>query len=320
MNCIGIDVGKQTLVTYDGQKERSFPNSEGLTELASFLRKKGQGVIVVFEPTSTYSRGLEALCRKKGIRCCYLNPRVIPHLREVAGGRSKTDQSDAELLYQYGQERAEAEAQVLQQDSLGSALATRLSCHRVVQKARVTFQGVLEALSHDPDTPSELLGELKERINRLKSWEEQELSRAEEYIREDKQASSALDRLLSIPGIGLVSAIRLIGLFRRYPHTNRKQVVALVGLDPVERQSGSSVRGKPRISKRGSAELRRLLYEVTLPAARYNPQIKAVYQRLKARGKAEKVARIAAARKLLLMAHAIYKSGGFYRAPKGVTT
>jgi transposase len=97
-------------------------------------------------------------------------------------------------------------------------------------------------------------------------------------------------------------------------------VVALVGLDPVERQSGSSVHGKPRISKRGNPEIRKLLYEVTLPAARYNPAIKEMYQRLKKKGKPEKVARIAAARKLLLIAHAVYKSGEFYHSTTGGTT
>lgn len=320
MNCIGIDVSKQTLVTYDGKKERVFPNTTGLAELVSFVRRKGKGVAIVFEPTSTYSRRLETLCRQKRIRCCYLNPRVIPHLREVAQERSKTDRSDAELLYQYGQEKAKAEARLLQRDPIAHALSAILSCYKAAQKARVTCQGVLEALRHDPDTPPELLTELKEQIVHLKAWEKKELNRAEGVVRADKEASSALGQLLSICGVGPVTAITLIGLFRRYPNTNRKQVVALVGLDPVERQSGSSVRGKPRISKRGSPEIRKLLYEVTLPAARYNPSIKAVYHRLKAKGKPEKVARIAAARKLLLMAHAIYKSRESYNAIKGETT
>lgn len=320
MNCIGIDVSKQTLVTYDGKKERVFPNTTGLAELVSFVRRKGKGVAIVFEPTSTYSRRLETLCRKRGIRCCYLNPRVIPHLREVAQERSKTDRSDAELLYQYGQEKAKAEARLLQRDPIAHALSAILSCYKAAQKARVTCQGVLEALRHDPDTPPELLTELKEQIVHLKAWEKKELTRAEGVVRADKEASYALGQLLSICGVGPVTAITLIGLFRRYPNTNRKQVVALVGLDPVERQSGSSVRGKPRISKRGSPEIRKLLYEVTLPAARYNPSIKAVYHRLKAKGKPEKVARIAAARKLLLMAHAIYKSRESYNAIKGETT
>lgn len=318
MNCIGIDVGKQDLVTYDGNKERIFENAKGLPELTSFLRKKGEEVTVVFEPTSTYSRRLEALCREEQIRCCYLNPRVIPHLREVVQERSKTDRTDAELLYQYGQEKGEIEGRFLRQDPLVHTVRACLSCYRIAQKTRVACQGMLEALSHDPATPAEVLSELKEQIDHLKEWEKKELKRGEECIRQDEEAARDLDRLLSIPGIGPVVAITLLAMFRRYPNTNRKQVIALVGLDAVEKRSGKSVCGKPRISKRGSAEIRKRLYEATLPAARYNPAVRALYQRLKKKGKPEKVARIAAARKLLLIAHAIYGSGEFYRRPEVV--
>jgi hypothetical protein len=71
----------------------------------------------------------------------------------------------------------------------------------------------------------------------------------------------------------------------------------------------------PRISKRGNREVRKRLYEATLSAARYNPNIQAIYRRLKDQGKPEKVVRTAAARKLLLLAHAIYESGESFRLP-----
>jgi len=87
----------------------------------------------------------------------------------------------------------------------------------------------------------------------------------------------------------------------------------LAGLDPVLFQSGTSVHKKSRISKRGNREVRKRLYEATLSAARYNPSIKGIYQRLKEQGKPDKVARIAAARKLLLIAYAVYKSGKRFR-------
>jgi len=89
--------------------------------------------------------------------------------------------------------------------------------------------------------------------------------------------------------------------------------VALAGFDPIQTKSGTSVHGKSRISKRGNREVRRRLYEATLSAARYNPNVRAIYQRLKESGKPEKVARTAAARKLLVIAHAIYSSGEPFR-------
>jgi len=119
----------------------------------------------------------------------------------------------------------------------------------------------------------------------------------------------SLENLLSIPGVGPITAFTLLTLFRKYPGTNRRQIVALAGLDPVEFQSGISVHRKARISKRGNQEVRKRLFEATLSAVRFNPRVREVYLRLRAKGKPEKVARVAAARKLLLIAHAIYKSG-----------
>ena len=314
MHCIGVDVSKQELVTFDGTRERIFPNTHGLPEFHRFL-KRSEGVLVVFEPTSTYSRRLETLCRTQGVRCCPLNPRVVPHLRLVGKGRSKTDSSDAELLYRYGIERGHSEAVELENDSLAESIQARLACYRVAQKARVACQGVVEALQQDPATPRELLTELNGEIAELKAKERRHLVAAERLVEGDAQAAQQLAGLLSIPGVGPITALTLLSLFRKYADANQRQIVALAGLDPIQFQSGTSVHGKSRISKRGNREVRKRLYEATLSAARYNPNVRAIYRRLKEQGKPEKVARIAAARKLLLIAHAIYMSGESFRAP-----
>lgn len=315
MQCIGVDVGKQALVTYDGEKERVFRNTKGLPEFAEFVNH-GRKVLIVFEATSTYSRKLETLCRERNILTVKLNPRLIPSLREVGNKRSKTDRTDAELLYQYGVERGKDEARESRPaDPLAQAVSAQLAIYRVTQKVRVSYQGLFEALNQDPSTPRELLSELTETITSLKEKEQECIARAKKLIEEDETAVQSLQVLMTIPGVGPVTAITLLALFRRYPGTNRKQIVALAGLDPIEYRSGSSVHKKPRISKRGNSEIRKRLYEATLSAARFNPAVNGIYCRLKERGKPEKVARIAAARKLLLIAHAIYKSGESYRSP-----
>jgi transposase len=142
-----------------------------------------------------------------------------------------------------------------------------------------------------------------------------QIAQTQAVVAEDEDAARRLDALLSIPGIGPITALTLLALFRKYPNVNRQQLVALGGLDPIQVQSGTSVHGKSRISKRGNREVRKRLYEATLSAARYNPNIQAIYRRLKDEGKPDKVARIAAARKLLLLAHAIYESGEEFRVP-----
>jgi transposase len=314
MHCIGVDVSKQELVTYDGAAERVFTNAPGLRSFRRFVNSLPD-VIVVFEPTSTYSRRLETLCRTDNIACCLLNPRVLPHYRQVGKGRSKTDKTDAKLLYRYGIERGQEEAGQLTHDALAQGVVARLACHRVVQKARVACQGLLDALDHDPATEKDLLAELRREIAELKARETRQLEDAQAAVAADDDAARRFAMLLSIPGIGPMTALILLALFRKYPDVNRRQLVALSGLDPIQVQSGTSVHGKSRISKRGSREVRKCLFEATLSAARYNPSIRTLYRRLKDAGKPDKVARIAAARKLLLLAHAIYESGEEFRAP-----
>jgi transposase len=314
MHCIGVDVSKQELVTYDGASERVFANTPGLAAFRRFVGS-ADDIVIVFEPTSTYSRHLETFCRTERIACCQLNPRVVPHYRLVGKGRSKTDKTDAELLYRYGIERGQEEAEQLTNDVLAQAVAAHLACYRVVQKARVACQGLLEALEHDPATGKSLLNGLRHEIEDLKTRETRQIAQAQAVVARDEDAARRLDALLSIPGIGPITALTLVALFRKYPDVNRQQLVALGGLDPIEVQSGTSVHGKSRISKRGKGEVRKRLYEATLSAARYNPNIQAIYRRLKDQGRPDKVARTAAARKLLLLAHAIYGSGDPFRAP-----
>lgn len=112
---------------------------------------------------------------------------------------------------------------------------------------------------------------------------------------------------MTIPRIGKLSAICLLTLFNKYKDTNRAQITALVGLDPIKRESGTSVRGKMRISKNGDGMWREILHLPTLSAIRCNKKIKAIYDRLIANHKPKKVALIAAMRKLILTAHTMHK-------------
>jgi transposase len=112
--------------------------------------------------------------------------------------------------------------------------------------------------------------------------------------------------LLSITGIGLVTtAWLLVGTQNFTACASAESAAAYVGLVPLARESGSSVRGRAQIGHGGHGRLRTALYLATLTAARFNPVIKAHYERLRARGKPPKVARCAAARKLLHLAWAV---------------
>lgn len=269
---------------------------------------------MVFEPTSTYSRSLELLCQARRLRCWRLNPRVLPHMREVAQGRSKTDRTDAELLWEYGQDHGPGD--LLEEDPLGHALKVCLSCYAQAQKARIACQQLRKALAHDPDTPTEILEELGREIGRLKAREKEMLARAQACIEGDEGAGRGYALLLTIPEVGRVTATVLVTLFRRYAGANRGEIVALMRMDPLEYRSGSSVHKKAGISKRGDGFVRKILFEATLAAAWFNPAVRKIYRRVKENGRPEKVARMAAVRKLLLIAHAVHRSGQPYRALK----
>lgn len=124
-------------------------------------------------------------------------------------------------------------------------------------------------------------------------------------------ASAAL--LLSIPGIGTQAAAWLLVTTVNFTLCDTPEaVVAYAGLNPLERESGTSVRGRPHIGRGGNARLRTVLYMAALSASRYSPSLHAFYTRLRERGKAGKVARCEVARKLIHLAWAVVKHGQLF--------
>jgi transposase len=97
-------------------------------------------------------------------------------------------------------------------------------------------------------------------------------------------------------------------LFKNYKDTNRAQITALVRLDPTRKESGTSVRGRRKISKSGNRNIRKILYFPTMNAIQNNKKIRDVYNRLIENHKLKKVALVATMRKLFLIAHAVYKN------------
>ena len=132
-------------------------------------------------------------------------------------------------------------------------------------------------------------------------------------VRKDPQLSQKLEAIASIPGIGELTALILLHLFIRYPGANQRQIVSLAGLDPVIRESGSSIKGRTKISKAGDRIYRGALFMPAMVAIRHNAKLKAYYERLKNSGKHTTVAQVAVMRKLLVIAHSLYKSGETYK-------
>lgn len=308
---IGIDVSKEVLSAFDGKKEVRFKNESGVKALKSYLKKKFKtfnDIIIIFESTGPYSKYLKEFCATNHIKAYIVNPKRSSNFAKAIGNRSKTDKIDAKTLYAFKNLIDPSDIKVPEIDKDVEVLSAYLSSYEFIIKARISISNHIEALKYNENAPKGLLITLKHELERNKQLEKEILDIINQYIEKNEELKKDYYNLMTIPGIGKVSAIALLYLFKNYKDTNRSQITALVGLDPTRKESGTSISGRRKISKSGNGTVRKILYFPTLNAIRYNKKIKTVYERLVENHKPKKLALIAAMRKLVLIAHAIYKN------------
>jgi transposase len=310
---VGIDVAATTftaLATTEGppiERARTFAQtSEGFAALQDQLRTTGVApaqTLIVVEATSSYWVALAVTLHENGYVVSVVNPAHAHHYAQSLPRRSKTDLLDAFVLAQFAAERKPAPwspppqvyHELRQRLIARDALLEMRQQGRNQRHALVQWPVVIESVLKQLDS---LIADLDRRLSELEAEIAQVLANG-------AWAESA-SLLLSISGIGLItSAWLLVGTLNFEACASAEQAAAYVGLVPLARESGSSVRGRTQIGHGGHARLRTALYLATLTAARFNPAIKMHYQRLRAAGKPAKVARCAAARKLLHLAFAV---------------
>jgi len=307
---IGIDVSKKVLNIFDGKKDLIFDNKENLSSFKKYLKKRYpdfSSLVILFEATGIYSYHLKAFCAENNIKACIINPQASHNFAKSLGKRSKTDTTDARTIWAYHKLIGEKDISIPKVDRKIITLSSYLTSYRLTLKQRLALTNHLEGVKDKT-----LYRLLKKELGRLCKLEQELLVRMDTYIKKYPKLNEDYQRLLSISGIGQKTAISLLTLFQTYPDTNRNQITALIGLDPIQRQSGTSVHGRSRISKHGNQMMRKSLYMPTLVSIQYNQKIKVFYDRLVLKHKPKKVAVIAAMRKLLLIAHAIYKNKTVY--------
>ncbi|EBB7140643.1 IS110 family transposase, partial [Salmonella enterica] len=162
--------------------------------------------------------------------------------------------------------------------------------------------------ANSTSTPQEVIRSLE----RTKSWLNEELARIEKLITDhtdnDPGLKADLDLLKSIKGVKDQVGREMLALLKDGTFKSASQVAAYLGLTPVEKTSGSSVRGRPHMSKTGPSGVRAKLYVAALTASRWNKQAKAIYERLVAKGKAKKAALGAVMRKLVHLCFGVLKT------------
>ena len=242
----------------------------------------------------------------EGFGVSVINPAQAHHFAKALLKHAKTDVIDAQTLAQL--------AMVLQPEpwtpppQIYYALQQRLAQRDDLLNLRQQVRNQLHALVQHP----EVIPEVRARMDRLLATFEAQLTEVEREIAaaltQDSAWAAAATRLQSIKGVGWVTAAwTLVTTLNLTSCDTVDSLTAYAGLAPMPRQSGSSVWHRPSIGHTGNGRLRTAFYMATLSAAQHNPVIKAFYTRLREVGKPEKVARCAAARKLLHIAWAVVK-------------
>jgi len=304
MYYIGIDVSKKDLSVFDGKKDLKFINKERLKSFKKYLKKKVSfsDLVIIFEPTGVYSLYLKEFCAENNIKAYIVNPKKSHNFTRALGKRSKTDKIDARILYQFHKLIDLKDIKIPKIDQQAKALASYLTSYEFALKQRISLSNHLESLRD-----KSLIALMKKDLKRAKKLEDKIFNDILEYVSKNQNLKEDYQRLLTISGVGDKTAIALLTLFKTYQGTNRAQITALAGLDPVRRESGTSVKGKVKISKNGKGIYRKIFYLPTICATVHNQKIRVFYQRLLAHHKIKKLAVIASMRKILLIAHAMYR-------------
>lgn len=307
---LGIDVAKATfhvvLLRAAKKKHKQFANSEqGFAELRGWLKKQDVAQVwACLEATGSYSEALARDLHGAGHQVSLVNPARIKAYGQSQLQRTKNDGADADLIARFCRdtrpqlwtppppEQRQLQALVRHLDDL---METRQQLHnRLTDGPQVTL----------------VLDSLRQLIAQIEAQMQQIEAEIKQHLDQHPDLKAAHDLIVSIKSLGSRTATVLLGEIERlraYKHAN--EAVAYAGLNPKERQSGTSIKGKTCLSKIGNARVRKALYLPAINAIRYNPIIKRLAERLEKRGLCKMAIIGAAMRKLLQLAFGVLKTG-----------
>jgi transposase len=303
---IGIDVAKAEFEIKESASPNTYSERHNQTGIRKIVRRMVaiQPKLVVMEATGGLEKALARALDDAAIPVAIINPRQMRDFARSTGRLAKTDSIDAEIIALYA-ERIRPEPREMpttETDMLDSLVTRRQQLiqmltaekNRLQQSATVTIRqsigAVIRVLEKEITSASRSIAALLASSPKM-------------------QAKAML--LQTVCGVGPVVAQTLVAAVPELGMVSKKQIAALIGVAPINRDSGT-MRGR-RTTWGGRSQVRSILYMATLSAIRRNPQIRAFYQRLLASGKKKMVAVVASMRKLLVMLNAILKHGTPWR-------
>lgn len=297
---VGIDVSKAELVIAvapSGERWTSATTPEALVAFVARVTTVAPSVVVM-EATAGYDVPVAVACAAAGLPMAVVNPRQIRAFAQAIGRTAKTDPIDAEVIALFG-ERVRPEPRPLP-DADTQALAALVARRRQLLEMLHAERQRLEQA-----TATAVRRDLRQHV----AWLKRRVADTDDELQKRIQKSPAWrekdDLLRSVPGIGPAVSRTLLAELPELGQLDRRTIAALVGVAPMNRDSGR-FRGK-RMIWGGRASVRQALYMAALVASRYNAPLRTFYQRLQAAGKPKKLALVAVMRKLLTILNAMVK-------------
>ena len=324
MNIIGIDVSKEKLdcawPREEGKlKTKVFSNAiAGWQELIEWsLKNTGleiEQLHFVMEATGIYHEQLATSLYDAGAKVSVVNPAQVKLYAQGLGVRTKNDKKDSVVLARYGLKETPKlwQPEPLEIHTLKALIARLDGIEKDLQREKNRQEKALISKA-----PEEVINSLSQMIELLETEQQRLDGLIDEHINKYEKLKENKALLESIPGVGKVIATRMLMIIGSRQFESASQCSAYLGLVPVQHESGSSIRGRSRLSKAGNPVIRAKLYMATVVATRYNPDIKAQYERLTSKGKSKMSALGAAMRKLVQICFGVLKHQQPYQPQVG---
>lgn len=309
---VGIDISKETfdvaLFIRDREEIQRLQfenNKTGFRRFQKWLKKrKVAEAHVCMEATGRYGDELARFLHDKSYQVSMVNPKRIKSYAESKLSRNKTDAADAAIIEDFCR---------TQQPSLWKPPAPEVEELQMMTRHLEALKNMktqeTNRLKSGITAPT-VLKAIKKHIRFLDQEIERLTEQIEKHIDNHPELKDSAELLESIPGIGRLTAAILIAEIKDInAFESASELASYAGLTPQKRQSGTSLRGKSRLSKIGNAKLRKALYFPSMSARQHNPIVRAFCERLSVRGKQTMVIQGAAMRKLLHIVYGVWKKG-----------
>lgn len=325
--CLGNDISKAEMSVcfseLEGQQRVSIKgtnkfgnNLGGWKSLKSWIgrfRKHAEiPFVIVVEATGVYYEDFAYYFKEQGFDVHVVLPNKSKHYAKSLNIKTKNDEVEARVLAQMGLERH----LTVWKGMSPTMLKIKQLCRQrnALQATRTAVSNQLHAHTYAHKPLKSIVKQMHQHLEFLDKHIQELETEAQAICASDVQLQQRVENICKIKGVGIMTALVVIAETNGFDLIeNKAQLVSYAGYDVVENQSGTSLKGKTRISKKGNSHIRRALYFPALSAARYEPKLQELYERIHEKNpKVKMIGAVAVQRKLLVLIYTLYKKNEPY--------